>query len=118
VATERVLDEAPSLQRMTLVQRREDGALVREVLVDGTDTDARDLRNSVGGDGVAAAALQELHGCIQHQLNGVLGALLPGLSDRELFCFLFHKVTSANLNKFSSSSENLSHLVEMADEGT
>src|SRR5204862_7135592 len=65
---------------VTLVQRREDGALVGEVLVDRSDADARDLGDPVGRDRVEAIALQELDSRVEHRLHGVPRPLLRGLT--------------------------------------
>jgi hypothetical protein len=46
------LDQAVDFVQVPLMQSDKDGALVREVLVDRTNTDPRNLGDAVGRDGV------------------------------------------------------------------
>ncbi len=65
----RVLSNTPDLLDVAIVERREDGTLVRKILVDGADADAGHLGDAVRRDAVDAVALQDLHDRVEHVLD-------------------------------------------------
>jgi hypothetical protein len=75
-------DDAVDFVKVALVERRQDGPLVREILVDRADADAGDPGNAVGVEGVDPFALQDSHRSVEHRFYGLDGTALLGTAAR------------------------------------
>jgi hypothetical protein len=71
-----LLEDPSHVLDVTVVQRREDGALVGEVLVERSDADARDLGDAVGGHGLRSMPLDHQPDRFEHGVHGLPCALL------------------------------------------
>jgi hypothetical protein len=67
---------------VTTMQGMEDGAFVREVLVERTDADASHFGNAVGGHGGSAFPFQDAQYGIEDGIDSLEGAPLLGLTPR------------------------------------
>lgn len=74
----RPLNQAIHLFNMTAVKCDEDRAFVREVLVKGADTHARDIGNSICGEGLRTFALQYFRDGVEDGLDRFPRAALLG----------------------------------------
>ena len=76
VRDERAFDQAGNLRDMPIMQRCENDAFVRKVLVDRTNADTSDFGDAVRRDALDAVALQDLHDRVEHCFHGRPGAAL------------------------------------------
>ena len=81
VLDERALDQPAHLLDVAVVERREDGDLVGEVLVDRADADAGNFGDAVGRDRGSAVTGEHAGDGVEDRLDRLVGAILLGAAN-------------------------------------
>ena len=76
VLNKRGFDRAVDLLYMALMERSEDGSLVREVLIERADADTCGFGDAVGGNGFSSLSLQDANDSFENGVDGLTRAEL------------------------------------------